>query len=488
MKLGSAALACLPWGQASCAPAPSTRAARPHTVVLVLLESVRADHVGAYGYARPTTPRIDALAANGVLFERAYAGSSSGPQSLSALWTGRLPTSGGSIGLAEATPHEALLTLPRLFLRAGFRTGLVSSHAGLRARAFTRGFDEIEVDSAPGRWKGELVTRKALDMVDQAREEPLFLVVDYADAGEPHLPPEEFRRRIEVPLAEVPLTLSELRAAAGELPAGLGETPGFQDLVARYDAELACVDRCVGELVDGLAERGLLEDTLLVVTASHGTELLEHGYVGHGWTLHEEVLRVPLVLHAPRWLASGRVSSPVSLVDVLPSLRQAFGLESRGLELDGQPFLAPGTPGLIARTMRDTVVAELVIPELCVQRASLGEGRKLVEIVQDAPPEEREELLAGYQALLARVQAGELPRTDQWREPVARVLYDLARDPRETRDASEALPDELATLAGVLARYREACRRSGLEARTPVAAAEPPEAGELGELQQIGYL
>ena len=173
MKLRCAIVALL-----ACVSAcgPGAAADGPRRVVLVVLGSVRADHVGAYGYARPTTPRLDALAAGGLVFERAYAGSSAAPQSLATLWTGRLPSSGGSIGLREATPHPALLTLPRMFLRAGFRTGLVSNHGGLRERAFTRGFDDIEVDSQPGRWTAELVTAKALELADQAPPDDYRLV------------------------------------------------------------------------------------------------------------------------------------------------------------------------------------------------------------------------------------------------------------------------------------------------------------------------
>ena len=202
-------------------------------------------------------------------------------------------------GMFQAAPHGSLVSLPRHFQRAGFRTGLVSNQAGLRARGFTRGFDDIEVDSVPGRWPGELVTEKALALVDQSGTERLLLVVEYADATEPHLPGDEWRAKIDVPRVEELLSLSSLRAAAGELPDAIESSPGFLDLVARYDAEIAYVDACLGALVDGLHERGLEGDTLLVVTSSHGVELLEHGYVGSGWTLFDEVLRVPLVVHAP---------------------------------------------------------------------------------------------------------------------------------------------------------------------------------------------
>jgi len=475
----------------ACSPRPATEtraeSTAPRNVVLVVLDSVRADHVGAYGYTRATTPHLDALAAQGLLFERAYAASSFGPQALAALWTGRLPTRGGSIG-TEARPHPELVTLPRLFRRAGFRTALVSNHAALRERAFTRGFDELEIDSVPGRWSGALVTKKALDLLDGAKRERLFLVLDFADAGEPHQPPEEFRRRIDVPAPEQPLTLQALRAEAGSLPEGIERSAGFQDLVARYDAEIAYADECLGQLVTGLAVRGLLDDTLLVVTASHGKELLEHDYVGSGWTLHEEVLRVPLVVCAPKRLASGRIAEPVSLVDLWPSLQQLFAPASRDLALDGRTLFDLVGPGLVPRVPTGEVLAELVLPELTILRASIRGSEKLVEVIQWAPPGERAALLASYEERLTRVQHGEMPRTEP-RGPVQRrELYDLAADPHELCNLAGSALDRLATLAMLLERYAQNCRESGLMPDEIERQLEPVEAPELGELQQIGYL
>jgi len=470
---------------AACAPAAEV-AARPRHVVLVLMHSVRADHVGAYGYAPPTTPRLDALAAGGVVFERAYAASSAAPQSLSALWTGRLPSSGGSTGLREATPHRALVTLPRLFLRGGFRTGLVSSHGGLRERAFTSGFDDVEVDSQPGRWTAGLVTDKALELVEAAGSEPFFLVVDYADAGEPHLPPEEYRARFDAPQPDVLTSLPELRAAAGELPADVARSPGFLDLVARYDAEIAYVDACLGALVDGLSERGLFDDTLLVVTSPHGTELLDHGYVGSAWTLYDEVLRVPLVVHAGGTLAPGRVTEPVSLVDLAPTLQHVFGLERSEHALDGEVLLDPTASGLAPRAPVGEAIAELVVPELCILRACVREEWKLIETVSGVPPEERLELLASYESLIARMQDGEIPRPDPWGAPVRRELYDLDADPGETDDRAASATRRADYLSTILARYAESCLENGLPAARAARRAEVPES--LEQLQQLGYL
>ena len=481
---------CLTVLLAGCGGTPPGTPAAPQRVVLVVLDSVRADRVGALGHARALTPSIDALVARGVLFERAYAASSFGPQALAALWTGHLPSEGGSTGI-EAAPHPELDTLPRLFRRAGWRTALATNSTRLSARGFTRGFDELEIDSVPGRWSGESVTVKALDLVESAAGAPFFLLVGYADASEPHLPPEELRKRFDVPVPEELLTLPALRARAGALPPDLASTPAFRDLVARYEAEVAYVDRCVGELVAGLEARGLLAGTLLAVTSSHGVELLEHGYVGSGWTLHEEVLRVPLVVCAPGRLDPGRVAAPVSVASLYASLRRLLVPGTAEPEHDAHALLDLAGERLVARAPEAAVLAELVLPELCVQRASIQGELKLVEVLLAGEPGERAALLASLGERLARVlraEEGEEVRGDPLGPAVRRELYDLARDPGETNALTGAPAARGAALAEALSRYLERCRTSGKKAAEPALPAAEGEAADQGELQQIGYL
>lgn len=454
----------------------------PRNVVLVVLDSLRADRVGALGAPRATTPRLDALAAQGLLFERAYAASSFGPQALAALWTGRLPSHGGSIGI-EAAPHPALLTLPRAFRRAGFRTALASNHAELRPRSFTRGFDALELDSVPGRWSGALVTQKALALVDERGEAPLFLVVQYADAGEPHLPAPELRQQIDVPVPEALLDLQSLRARAGDYPADVLEMPAFLDLLARYEAEILGVDRCLGALVDGLEARGLLADTLLVVTSSHGEEFLEHGYVGAGWTLDEEVLRVPLVVVAPGHTRAARIAEPVSLVDLFPSLLASVTPGPLEPELGGRALFALEDGGLVPRPPSGPVLAELVLPELVVLRAAIGRDEKLVDVLQWTDPNERLERLADLAERRARILRGEAPGIDPLAPALRRVRVDL-----RTGLATPAPPEADGALAAWLARYVERCRTSGIAPVPVEAPAEESEPSVVDELRQIGYL
>jgi len=494
MRLATLLVLLLAGLAAGCGAAPSPAAsARPLHVVLVVLDSVRADHVGALGSPRATTPRLDALAARGLSFERAWAASSFGPQARAALWTGRLPSHGGSIG-TEAAPHPDLDTLPRVFRRAGYRTALASNHAELRARTFTRGFDALELDAVPGRWNAARVTEKALSLVDgtvraseTARADaPLFLVVDYTDAGPPHLPAPEDRERIDVPVPPQLLDLHSLRLRAGDSPADVLTMPAFLDLVARYDAEIAGVDRQLGRLVDGLEARGILEDALLVVTASHGVEFLEHGYAGSGWTLDEEVLRVPLVVVAPGRLDPGRIATPVSLADLFPTLAGLVGDADPGTA--ARAWLAPEGERLVPRVRSEAVVAELVLPGLAVLRAAVAGDEKLVEVVEGTAPAERLARLAGLAEHRARVLRGEAQDPDPLGPPLRRILFDLARDPAETRDLAGERPERVATLAAVLEHTLALARAAGV---TPVEVPAPAQADAealIDELRQVGYL
>lgn len=504
----------------ACAPPPDTvsgseaeasrpPAAVPQDVVLVLVDSLRADHVGAYGCHRPVTPHLDALAAEGLRFERAWAASSARGQSLSALWTGRLPIHGGAAGLREAVPHPSLPTLLERFRWAGFATGLAGNVPDLRERGFTRGADRIEVDSTPGRWTAAHVTAKALDLLDATGDTPAFLVVDYVDAAEPHLPPPEAREALDVPAPEALLSLPNLRGLARDLPPEIRRSPGFADLVARYDAEIAVVDAALGALIEGLRERDRLADTLVVVAGTHGTEFLEHGYVGNGWTLHEEVLHVPLVVRAAG-LSQGVVAEPVSLVDVHATLAGLYRLPlaprftsgrtpptaiagedaERGdsSTRDGRTLLVAGASGLLPIRRNGPVLAELVIPELCILRAARQDDTKLVEVLKDAPPSHRADLAAGYDGLVEALLDGTLPRPDPWGEPVRRELYDLTADPAETSDVAADLPDRLAALRRALKEYAARVAVHGVEARPPARRAEPPDPAAAEQLRQLGYL
>lgn len=156
---------------------------------------------------------------------------------------------------------------------------------------------------------------------------PFFLYVHYLDPHGPYDPPAgtvpDFDRFERVGIYNhVRENITTLRSEGF----GPGE-PRFDDYRARYAAELTHVDTAVGTLLDGLREQGRLENALVIVTSDHGEEFLEHGYVEHAWTLYEESIRVPLILHAPEWLEPARVTGRVSGVDLVPTLDALLGAD-----------------------------------------------------------------------------------------------------------------------------------------------------------------
>jgi membrane-anchored protein YejM (alkaline phosphatase superfamily) len=442
---------------------------RPPDIVLVVIQTLGAQRTGLAGPAASRTPHLDALANAGVRFEDARAASSFSTQSLAALWTGRLPSLAGAVGFPVAAPADEVETLPRRLRRAGYATALVTNDPALRTRPFTRGFTALEVDSSPGRWDAARVTETALELLDEEPGTPRFLTVVYTDATPPYLPDPELRATLDAPAVEPPWTVGQLAGALGTLDADVTAQAGFRDLVARYEAELLGVDRALGALVDGLAARGRLANTLLVVTADTGVEFLEHGGLGAGWTLHDEVVHVPLVFHAPALLAQARVATAVSLLDVAPSLLGLCGLAFDDA-VDGRALFADGAPHVAAAP----VLSELRVPEIVLQRVVHMDGTTRIEVVLGPAPGERATWFAGLGERLEALAAGQRSTTALEGE-IVRVEGDGA---------------DQDVLARVLAAFAQRCLESPLATGT-ARIAVPTDDGapiDADELRQIGYL
>ncbi|MGH7947545.1 MAG: sulfatase [Opitutaceae bacterium] len=317
---------------------PSAGAGAPN-ILVIIVDTLRADRLSAYGYTRPTSPRMDAFAREGVLFESAIATSSWTWPSHFSLITGRYPYENSG----------NLPTVPEVFRSRGYRTGAFSANTIFftSQKGFGRGFIRFEsyFHSWPDRAARTLYGRKiaqfvlrrlgyedmpgrklARDVTDAAVRwigrdpRPFLSYLNYFDVHDPYLPPQPWRNRFAFPGRPNPGGI--LNAfLAGRYP--LMKPEQLQDEIAAYDGAIAYTDHQIGRLLDELDRRGLAPNTIVVITSDHGEMLGEHGLNLHRNCLYREVIHVPLMIRWPERVPTGRrVTQPVSIASIPATLAQ----------------------------------------------------------------------------------------------------------------------------------------------------------------------
>lgn len=444
---------------ASWACGPNTaelRALDPRpNVVLISLDTVRADHLSAYGYERDTSPTLRTLAAQGVLFETAYAPSATTGPSHASLFTSAPPVSHGVLKNGHNL-DPAWTTLAEALARAGYQTAAVMSSYVLASRfGYDQGFDffdqdfsRAEVPSGVTLWEDEEVegkfygraddtTRRALDWLSgrPRPDRPFFLFVHYFDSHDPYIPPEDYRPPF---------------------------VPGPKEALKRnrtiflYDSVLAYMDAEVGRLLEALPQLGLEENTLVVVTGDHGEGLMQHGVWHHGLHIYEEGVRVPLILRWPGKVPDGiRIESPVSLLDLAPSL----------LALTD----SPEESGFQGRSLEATLVGQEPNPPdrpIWLYRRLYASGDKVEGLAAEG---EQWGLRRGRWKLIVGEAEGKLE------------LYDLESDPQETHNLASERGEVVAKLRLELDRWL-------LERPRPDLPSEPIDPEARRRLEALGYV
>jgi arylsulfatase A-like enzyme len=432
-------------------------------VVVVCVDTLRADHVGAYGYSRATTPRLDALARGGALFENALATAPWTVPAVGSLLTSLYPSQHGA-GLAGEvrqldgnTPAQLrpeAETLADQLHRAKLRTALYSANPYLWGR-FQRSFDHAEA----GRQTARSLTDRALAWVRQAPAGPFFLYLQYMDLHQPIQPPEPFASHFVVPAGRRAPEHADWRFVRQEDWTAADFQSFREHKVALYDGALLYVDGEIGRLIDGLRKLGLLKDTLLVVTADHGEEFWDHGEeerlqggdpraiwgVGHGHTLYQELLHVPLILSGPGVAGGSRLPCPVALLDVAPTILAGLGfLPAAGME---------------GRSLLRSISPETAEDGRCAPRPLAAESPAY-------GPDARALLYRGWKLVL--------------RKGAPPALYDLGRDPGEHRNLAAEAPGKLAVLTRVLEHE--------LGGATALGAPALPDPETARQLHALGYL
>lgn len=295
-------------------------------VLLISFDTLRADFVGSYGYPLQTTPRLDALARRGVVFERAVA---------AAPWT--LPSHFAM--LSGLRPHRRMLRYDeqpcpidsdvvmlaeRLEARGYLTAGFVGGGYVTPWMGFAQGFDYFESrgrrleDNLPG-------IKTWLDKHGRSR---FFLFVHHYNLHRPFEPPRPFRVQFapNVPPECEGVSFSPEEQENGRAPKCLEAPGGLAYLRGVYAAELANADALFGEIVDQLARQGVLDDTIVIAVSDHGEELMDHGFLDHVRTLHGEVVNVPLILAGPGIPPGLRVADPVETADLTPTVLDLIGV------------------------------------------------------------------------------------------------------------------------------------------------------------------
>ena len=308
--------------------------ARPRNLIIVSIDTLRADRLGCYGNDRPTSPAIDRIAGEGVVFDDASAPSPWTKPSHASLLTGLYPSRNGAVAM-DSEMREDVVHLASHLAGRGFQTFAVVNSMMLNQRGLERGFQQLKyVPYIQGDRKSSPVTAPAIEMLrGRDRSKPLFALVHYMDVHSDYLSLPKYEAMFVRPYEGYAdgTTQQLYRFAAGRFDLDKKDAAHLLDL---YDAGIRQVDDQLARLFGFLREDGLLDDSLLVVLSDHGEEFLEHGSVLHGHTQFQEIVRVPLVFRGPGVPAGKRVEVPVSLIDVMPTSLALLGVPAPD-DLDG---------------------------------------------------------------------------------------------------------------------------------------------------------
>jgi arylsulfatase A-like enzyme len=438
-------------------PATGCGSAPPPDVVMIVTDTLRRDRVDAFGFERGLTPALDALAQRATVFRNAYSTSAWTSPAVASLFTSRLPAEHG-IELFESVLADAEETLAERLAARGYATGGFSANWLIRSQlGYAQGFDRFENQRARGRGLRALSERAIhtagravawLDGLPAEPRAPFFLYLHLMDPHTPYAPLPQALERV-FGAAELP---DVERANDALWERGEPSQPMRVTLEKIYDAEVHSLDLALGLFLAVLEQKGRLENALVIVVADHGEELWERGMHGHGHALHDELIRVPLLVRVPGQTQARRVDDPVSLIDLAPTVLEAVGAPV--CERFAGRSLWPQLTGAArkAAPARDTpVVSELINPP----------------VLRRGPGHERALMLGDGKLIVDR--------------DGTRHYFDRSLDPGERGSAapSEALRRRL---DAALERYL-----AGLEAR-PEARTLPLDDETRAELRALGYL
>ncbi len=466
--VGAAALAAAMYGLRPSGGSPGTKIAARH-LILLSLDTTRADHFGCYGHPSIQTPRMDALAAESILFTDYMTVAPSTLASHVSLFTGKYPHTHGTPRNGFMV-NEANVMAAETFRDAGFRTvGFAGSFALDSRFDFAQGFDRYDASfgdatASPGLTRdersAEAVTSAAVSYLDATGIPPhLFLFVHYFDPHTPYAPPPPFDTLYDPQgregLPDLPTVWALCRQNPGQ------ESPAARRTALQYAGEVSFMDRQIGRLLDYLRQRGVLDQAILVVTSDHGEDFwLHEAYFNHGPTTYQSTMQAVCLVRLPgAQMAGTRVQQLVASVDLLPTLLASFGLP-----------LPEGVEGQAIDLLR----ADRPFPP----RTRFGQATKPWRAVETDP--------RWYNARKARcIRRGDY-KFIQVPFASREELYDLSADPQERNNLLRAPTPRIRELAAELRRELEAWAQSA----APLPSRFEPDYMEetIERLKSLGYI
>ncbi len=473
-----------------CEPAAGKTAERPN-ILLLVLDTTRADHLSCYGYPKPTTPNIDRIAEEGVVFERAYSPAVWTLPGHASIFTGMTPSKNGANG-ENIYLDEGFITMAEILSHCGYRTaGFCNNPWVAEFTAMNQGFQHYRkmwlkqygtnlllahwvyrgiqnlFTYVPPIGSVEGTTREVLSWMRKHRDEPFFVFINLM---EPH-PPLDYRPEFSDPFTPGHLGPDDLKAV-NQNPYSLWagketmEEDEFLAYQALYDGELSFMDKHLGEFFEKLRADGLLDDTLLIITADHGEQMGEGGYLGHHFALRDALIHVPLIVRAPEIVPPGaRVPARVQTIDILPTLLTLLGIEHLDLwtALQGRSLLP-----FPDQEDRD-IVAEEFRPLL---------EMKFVDAYQ--PEFDVDDVYGHRSRAWLREQYKYVAH-----EEGAEEIYDLDRDGREEENLAGDRPAELKQMRDGLIRWMNSFEP--FEVKQEDFLFQPDKSTE-EQLRSLGYI
>jgi arylsulfatase A-like enzyme len=421
---------CLAGGLSGCQPK------RDPNVLILVIDALRPDHLGCYGYELPTSPTIDALARRGVLFTDATSLSSYTRAAVPSIFASVHPGAHGTLNQGKEVEKlsDEYKTLAETLKERGYVTAAFAPNPSLnRAFNFNQGFDlydddfQIGVRGAQDFETASKINERTLAWLRANREKSFFAYLHYRDVHAPYVPPPPYDRMFDRPRR--PLSDFEYKSQ----PPDLRRPHRYRDLdsyVERYDGEIRYTDDHLARFLETLSKEGFLDDTVIFLTADHGESFLEHRSWTHGTGLYEELTRVPLLLVLPGEKHKGRrVTAPVQTTDIYPSV-----LELLGVEIPSQ---------LQGRSLFDAIE---------------GKADPKRPVFSEALVSKRHRPW-GFGELVAVRSGGWKLIYNRWSR--SGELYHLAQDPGETQDLVDRQPERARDLLRMIAAQdRENAKRS----------------------------